>query len=261
MENVLNEKIYTIPVLDAFKSDCECPLCSLEQKLEDEALDYTLGPSMMEPDSRTETNIKGFCKYHFKLLYNQNNRLGLALIISTHIAEINNTFAKSVDKKLNSLDAEAKLSILGKFKKLLSNKVSQTNILIDILTNNTQSLENSCVICEKLSQTMSRYMEVVFVLWKKDDEFKELVKNSKGYCLHHFKMLLESSKTHLNQKQLAQFLLDIIPNELESLKKINADVQYFTQKFDYKYKDAPWGNSKDSVQRSINKLKSFSRLE
>ena len=31
----MKEKIYTIPVTDAFREDCECPLCTLEKKLEE----------------------------------------------------------------------------------------------------------------------------------------------------------------------------------------------------------------------------------
>ena len=56
----MKERIYTIPVSEAFREDCECPMCILEKRLEDDALKYTLGPSMMEPDSRIETNKKDF---------------------------------------------------------------------------------------------------------------------------------------------------------------------------------------------------------
>ena len=41
----MKEKLYTIPVNDAFKEDCECPLCNIYKKLEQEALEYTLRPS------------------------------------------------------------------------------------------------------------------------------------------------------------------------------------------------------------------------
>ena len=30
----MKEKIYTIPVNDAFDKDCECPLCAMYQELE-----------------------------------------------------------------------------------------------------------------------------------------------------------------------------------------------------------------------------------
>jgi len=72
----MKERIYTIPINEAFDQDSECPLCICERKLENDALEYTLGPAMMEPDSRIETNRTGFCNLHFTKLYNlQQNRL------------------------------------------------------------------------------------------------------------------------------------------------------------------------------------------
>ena len=46
----MKEKLYTIPVNDAFKEDCECPLCNIYKKLEQEALEYTLRPSTYMTD-------------------------------------------------------------------------------------------------------------------------------------------------------------------------------------------------------------------
>ena len=46
----MKEKIYTIPVNDAFDKDCECPLCAMYQELENNAVEYTMGPSYIEKD-------------------------------------------------------------------------------------------------------------------------------------------------------------------------------------------------------------------
>ena len=66
---VLKETIYTIPVTDAFNMPCECPICILEKKLEDNTIESTLGASMMEPNARMESNKKGYCKKHFEIHY------------------------------------------------------------------------------------------------------------------------------------------------------------------------------------------------
>ena len=68
------EQIYTIPVNEAFEAgaadhSCGCPICSLYRKLEEDELDLILGASMMEPDIRIVTNQLGFCREHFKKLY------------------------------------------------------------------------------------------------------------------------------------------------------------------------------------------------
>ena len=39
----MKEQIYTIPVNEVYDTDCECPLCELEKKLEKETLDYEIG--------------------------------------------------------------------------------------------------------------------------------------------------------------------------------------------------------------------------
>lgn len=80
----MKEQLYTIPVNDAFDSDCECPICAIYKSLEDNAIEYTMGPSYMEDDNRALTDEKGFCKYHIRSLYEQKNRLGLALMLKTH---------------------------------------------------------------------------------------------------------------------------------------------------------------------------------
>ena len=54
------EQLYTIPVNDAFTTDCECPICEMNRQLERNAIDYTMGPSYMEDDNRAMTDEQGF---------------------------------------------------------------------------------------------------------------------------------------------------------------------------------------------------------
>ena len=69
----MKEQIYTIPVNEVYDTDCECPLCELEKKLEKETLDYALGAAMMEPEFRMESNEKGFCNHHYSMLFGMSN--------------------------------------------------------------------------------------------------------------------------------------------------------------------------------------------
>ena len=78
------EQLYTIPVNDAFTTDCECPICEMNRQLERNAIDYTMGPSYMEDDNRAMTDEQGFCAHHVRMLYAEKNRLGLALMLKTH---------------------------------------------------------------------------------------------------------------------------------------------------------------------------------
>ena len=84
----MKEQIYTIPVNEVYDTDCECPLCELEKKLEKETLDYALGAAMMEPEFRMESNEKGFCNHHCSMLFGMSNKLALSLVLDTHLEEI-----------------------------------------------------------------------------------------------------------------------------------------------------------------------------
>ncbi len=79
----MKESIYTIPISAAFDSECGCPLCALHAKLEEDSLQYVMGPAMMEPDVRIETNRQGFCARHLVRMMDMRNRLSLALILES----------------------------------------------------------------------------------------------------------------------------------------------------------------------------------
>ena len=99
----MKETIYTIPVNEAYDIDCECPLCELEKKLEKEAIEYSLGPAMMEPDFRTESNEKGYCNKHFKMMFQSPNKLPLALVLDTHLDETRNRLESLKNAAENAL--------------------------------------------------------------------------------------------------------------------------------------------------------------
>lgn len=233
----MKEKIYTIPVTEAFSVECECPVCVLQKKLEDEYVAYFLGPSLMEPDCRMVTNKKGFCRRHFEMLYNkQENRLGLGLVIATHLQE-----------QTGKLAGRSKP---GKGAKLVDDALA-------LLT----ELEKSCAVCSKLEYTMDRYMDVIMYLWPREADFRQQFNSRKGFCLVHLKLLLESAKKYLNKSDAAVFADNLLGMQLTHLERIRQEVDWFTKKFDYRYKDAPWENSRDAVQRSIQKIAGYCDLK
>ena len=84
----MKEELYTIPVNDAFQTECECPVCAMKHVLEKNAVEYTMGPSYMEDDIRMETDRLGFCQRHMQMISEQNNKLGLALVVKTHMDKV-----------------------------------------------------------------------------------------------------------------------------------------------------------------------------
>ena len=67
----MKEKIYTIPLMDAFHAGDECPFCFIERNLEQHSMDFVLGSgaSYMEDDVRAETDQLGFCHEHYKKMF------------------------------------------------------------------------------------------------------------------------------------------------------------------------------------------------
>ncbi len=233
----MKEKIYTIPVSEAFKTDCECPMCLLESNLENEYIEYALGPSLMEPDSRVESNENGFCRRHFEMLFNsQTNKLGLGLIIDTMMTEQNKKFKKLCDKGIHKKYADTVVEKLQKF-------------------------EKKCVICDKIDYTMQRFIDVILYLWCKEPEFKERFNRGKGFCLMHLAQLVEGTKKYMSSKESQEFLGILMDLQLNNLERIQSEVNWFTKKYDYRYNDEPWGNSKDALQRSIQKIVGFCSLK
>lgn len=234
----MKEKIYTIPLSEVYEDkECECPFCLLEEKLEREAVEYSLGASMMEPDSRIVSNEKGYCRRHFKMMESEQQALSLALVLDTHLNE--------VIKKIRDASAEApakKLFSKGGGDKLLS--VAEKN-------------NSSCVICEKIEGTMEKFAEVFWYLYKTEAEFKNRVLASKGFCLPHFYLVLSKLESSLSGKATEAARNEICELEIRNLERINEEVNWFTKKFDYRFTNEPWKNSKDAPKRAILKLSKF----
>ncbi|MBE7056722.1 MAG: ABC transporter substrate-binding protein [Ruminococcaceae bacterium] len=220
----MKETIYTIPVNDAFNSESECPLCDMYKRFQEDNINYFLGPSLMQPENRIETNDKGFCRKHFQMLLDSRaNRLGLGLVIDTYIEKQSEHMVKLAKKPED---------------------------LIKYLKEH----QEKCCICEKLDYTMERYIEVILQQWHKDEAFRAKFNNSKGFCTEHFTMMLEGAQKYLGRFTRKEFAAELINLQLKNIKRIKEDVNWFTKKFDYRFKDEPWKNSKDALERSTGKI-------
>lgn len=242
----MKETIYTIPINEAYETDCECPLCHLEKQLEKEAVEYSLGPAMMEPDFRVNSNEKGFCSRHYNAMFRSEKKLPLALVLDTHLEEIR--------KKLegfSSISAELQSEKKGFFKK------SNTEDIINPLKDFSHSLQKNCIICEKVTHTMERYIDTLLYMWAKDSEFKEKFENSKGVCMKHFDMLINRATKELKNAESRQFIAALIEKEQKELERIQQDIHKFTLKFDYRNRDMEWGTSKDAPIRTMEKLSGY----
>lgn len=242
----MKEQIYTIPVNEAYDTDCECPLCYLEKKLENEAVEYALGAAMMEPDYRIKSNELGFCNRHLSQMFEKQNKLSLALVLDTHLEEV-----------------RKKLSVyLRKTEKLKSEKISffRKSDAAEVAKGMGDTLakqNGTCVICEQINRTMERYIGVIFYMWSKDDEFRKKFIASKGLCLRHFEELMKKAPEKLHGSKLEDFVETIVTKELSELLRIQEDIHKFTLKFDYRNRDMELGEAIDAPVRTVEKIVGF----
>ncbi len=238
----MKEKIYTIPVNEAFDVPGECPFCTLTQKLEMDILDYILGPSYMEEDIREETNKYGFCEHHYDKIFHGGNHLGVALMVSTHLKKIN-----------TDLDEILEYMLRAEKKRGLFKKEDTPSPLAEY----SDKLSNSCYACMRMEARMKNYIDTFFYLWEKEPEFRDKVLGGRGFCLKHFSKIMEIALERMRQSKFSDFANAIIPLQKKNLARIDEELDWFIRKFDYRFQNDSWGNSKDAPERAIQKISSM----
>lgn len=229
----MTEKIYTIPINEVF-DECKehnelgCPFCRLRAKTEADEISAVLGASMMEPETRKKMNERGFCQRHLNQMLDGGNKLSLALILESHMAEYFSELES--DKGINAML-----------------KGGAGNESIKVLNKR----QNSCYICDRLDFTFGKFISNTVLLWETEREFKDKLKAQPYICLPHMKALLEFAKDELSKKKYSDFYGDLSFVVLKYFTSLREDVTQFTRKFDYRFSDEPWGNSKDSVERAV----------
>ena len=223
----MKEKIYTIPVNDAFDDPSGgCPFCLLHSRLEEEQLGLILGASMMEDDVRTQTNEKGFCPDHLSKLAKRGNRLGLALILESHLETLKGRIAPG---GFFASDKSARPK-----KELLA-------------------LEKSCYICERTENNFDAILGTSAYLYAKEKEFKAKFANAKSLCLPHYRRVLEAAGA-IPKPYSADMAADAGRIVAACLDKLKDDISWFCKKFDYRYEEEPWYDAKDAIERAVTFL-------
>lgn len=208
----MKEKIYTIPINDALDADCSCPFCFLEKRLEDEAIEYTLGPAMMEPDFRMITNEKGFCRAHIKKLIEKRNALSLALIMDTHLGEVKSLFEREKNEKSFFKKKNIKDPIVAAF-----NHVAK-----------------ECAVCSRVNHTLDRYFHTFVFMLKSEKGFLEKVLSKNGFCFEHFAKLVEVAFAELSDREIEKYIDPIIKLQKNKIEEYHEYIKKFADCFDYR---------------------------
>lgn len=233
------EILYDIPVRDIFDNPGECPVCAMRKKLDDEEVAFAMGPSYMEDDIRLTTDKIGFCAHHMHMMYDFENRLGLGLILNTHMQHI--------IKEIEALQKKGRTAGGSLFRKKTESAVFEY----------TDKTSHSCFICGRIQNTFERYLITTLKLYEKDEEFRNKFKSCNGFCLEHYGLLYEMAPKHLHGPVLDAFTETLNQVFLDNFKRMQGEVSWFVDKFDYRNANAPWKTSKDALPRAITKVNSI----
>ena len=241
----MKEQIHTIPIHDALDNAGECPFCYIEKRTEEHVLNYVLGhgASYMETDIREMTDKAGFCRSHYKKMFDYGNALGNAWILKTHYRRI-----------IDEMNKELKDFKPGKpVKKGFFSKASSDSS--NPIVSWVKEKECSCFICDSVKNTFDAYLKTFFTMYRKDSSVREKFFHTNGVCLSHMSHLLEGVDQYLNAKEQEEFYSCFLPMQTANMERIYEDISWFIEKYDYKNKDADWKDSKTAVQRGMMKLK------
>lgn len=237
----MKEKLYTIELHDALTSGDECPFCWLERKLEQEALEFVLGSSYMESDTRDQTDRAGFCRHHTKAMFDYGNNLGNAWIFKTRLAWLRQGLKKEMDGF-----APGQKGMFGSLKK----KDGQESSLRGWIRRE----ESHCYICGRVDETYQRVLDTFVYQVKGEKEFLDLVRASQGFCIHHFGDLAEVCDRKLGKKEKDQVFPLLFEQMERELSRVQEDIDWLIEKYDYRNRDKDWKNSQDAVQRVMQKI-------
>ena len=231
----------TIPVWDAVKQDTFCPLCYLRDKNEQTDVERFLGGSVMEPDIRIKVNEKGFCPRHQQMLYDQKNRLGHALLMQSRLKTLR-------EKALPLLENAQKGVKPGLLKGDRSGGVKSA-------AEKLAGMTGGCIICESVKENTERYARTLLHLYKTDKAFQKAFEGSKGVCMRDLPLLMTLADETLSGETLRAFLTTLYALQKREMDKLQAELDGFCVKFDYRNKDKPWGDSRGALERTVNRLR------
>ncbi len=215
----MRSDICSIPVEEVFEPKEGCPVCRMRNMLENRMAEYITGAAMMEPEVRKVTNEKGFCLRHYKMILSRKNRLSVALMLESHL--------KEMEKKIKSPVAKAETS--------------------------------RCFVCDEVERNMTALISNTLKKYESDMEFRRLFEKQETLCLPHFYELCSAADKKMGRRFRGEFKSAAKELTLRSIESLHGDVKHFCDMFDYRNngENADWGNSRDSLERAVLFLTSY----
>lgn len=229
-------ELETIPVWDGLNSHSECFICDLMGEAQKDAINFYLGNSVMNPETRVKVNEHGFCTKHWQMLSAANKAQSVALMSDTYLATTRTKAEGAINALLGAKNPrQAKKAVLA-FCGVLEKR------------------EQGCLVCTAMEERLKRYLYTTCYLWGDDPSFREALAEGKGFCLHHFQLLLETASEVLSSSLYVDFVHALTRAEVENLDRTAKDVYWMTQKYKSENMDKSWNGCEDAHKRGVDKM-------
>ncbi len=225
-------QLETIPVWDGIRSQSECFICDLMEQAQNDSLEFYLGSSVMNPETRVRVNSIGFCPQHTSMLVQSGHPNSMAVLWESHLETTRGELVKI-------------------FKELQNPKNPKKTVAS--LDSVLSSREKGCLICDRMHDRLVRYCFTIPYLWGQDPEFRKAFDQSKGFCLHHMSMILKMSTEALDSKQQKAFSQSMAELQLRNLDRTAKDLVYMIEHYKSENRDKPWNGCEDAQVRAVYK--------
>ena len=236
-------ELTNIPVIDAYRLKPDCAICSLEDRLESQNIEFYLGNSVMVPEMRVAVNQDGFCGRHLRMLLAGNNKLGLSLMLHTHLDE---------------QDSRRVASWAGgggaRRRRMMPWNRTGVQDAVRELADREERGAGRCLLCDRLSHTLDNYRYTIVKLFQSNPEFRDLFSLSGGFCRRHSPDVLRMSAEILADKPLLEFVSSLIALSTAQSRRIGTALEGFSQKFDYLNTVPMSENERTSLPKAVSFL-------
>lgn len=245
----MKQNLETIPIWDAFSQDTECPLCILSNRVEDSFLTSYLEEFVMDASYRNKVIKNGFCREHLYKLLERHDNLGLALTLESIIKDSLLPGIKDLTSSQENPTSGSRFSrwLLTTRRKTKNNKLPRDQ---DFLLLH----QDRCLACQHISSFVKQYCYLIAQMYYDNLEFRDLFLKSKGFCIPHSFIFVESLKENPQSTKNEEVVLETLRLLCSNLERLLEELRWFIKKYDYRFTDEPWKGTEDSVARAIQKL-------
>jgi hypothetical protein len=186
-----------------------------------------------EPDSaRLFRAARGLCNEHaWQLITYRGGAVGVAILYQATVDEVLKIMEHAPSKSPNSFG--------------LSRLLKDNTVKADLLSDDLQPTV-ACMVCHLLSSSEQDYVGV-FSRYIGDTPLQEAYKVSDGFCLPHFRLVLEQSYS----PEMLRNIISIQKNIWETLR---TDLEEFVDKNRNERMHETMGVEGDSWQRAIGQM-------